>query len=39
MAVGETGGAAVPMGTTGGHKLVYLAMAVLASGAQWKARV
>jgi hypothetical protein len=30
MAAGETGGAPVPMGTTGGHKLVYLAMAVLA---------
>jgi hypothetical protein len=39
MAAGETGGAAVPMGTTGGHKLVCLAMAVLAINAQRKARV
>jgi hypothetical protein len=39
MAAGETGGAAVPMGMTDGHKLVCLAMAVLAIGAQWKARM
>jgi hypothetical protein len=39
MAAGETGGAAVPMGMSGGHKLVCLAMTVLAIGAHWQVRV
>jgi hypothetical protein len=30
MAAGEAGGAAVPIGMTGGHKVVRLAMTVLA---------
>jgi hypothetical protein len=34
IAVGETGGEAVPIGTTGGHKLVCLAMAALAIATQ-----
>jgi hypothetical protein len=39
MAAGEVGGAAVRMGMTGGHKLVCLAISVLALGEQGRAQM